>query len=132
MGDQKVLIDKFTVMGVRYTITPFGEDHNQSDTATLTKDIRFQTGFSRFYPAGTKVTFAGAQWTTPPGSTIYRFFQHNLVIFEPLWVLTFAIGNAAFLFIWIRNRAIRAKAAAEVETTGSRREGGVEPPRPGL
>jgi hypothetical protein len=37
MGKHRGLIDKFTALGVRYTITPFGEEHNQSDTATLTE-----------------------------------------------------------------------------------------------
>jgi hypothetical protein len=119
-------------LGVRYTITPFGEDHNQSDIATLTNDIRFHGGFSRFYPAGTEVTFAGAKWTAPPGSASYRFFQQNWAIMVPLWVLTFIMGNVLFMVKWFRHRPSKVKTASTGHSKGSRHEGGVEPPQPGL
>jgi hypothetical protein len=123
LGDHKVLIDDFSALGVRYTITPLDEDHPQSDVATLTKDIRFRAGFCRFYPAGSKYSIQGEKGY-PSRSRFNTYFQQNWAMMVPLWVVTFVVGNAIFLVVWFRRRASR--------TTGSRHEGGVEPPRPDL
>jgi hypothetical protein len=131
MGDHRPLIDRFTALGVRYTITPFGEEYHQSDVATLTKDIRFSAGFCRFYPAGTKYSIQGER-VNPQVPFWFGYFEQNWAIMVPLWILTFVVGNAIFLVIWFCRRAIRAKTATRGETTGSQREGGVEPPQPGL
>jgi len=123
LGDHKVLIDNFGALGVRYTITPLDEDHPQSDVATLTKDIRFRAGFCRFYPAGSKYSIQGER-VYPSRSRFYTYFQQNWAIMVQFWVVAFVVGNAIFLVVWFRRRTGGA--------TGSRREGGVEPPQSSL
>jgi hypothetical protein len=123
LGNWKDVIDQLTALGVRYTITPIDEDHGQTDTATLTKDIRFRVGFCRYYPAGAKFSLLGER-AFPSGSPFHVFFQQNWAIILRLWVLVFVVGNAISLVRWLCGRARR--------TNESRREGGVEPPQPGL
>ena len=45
-------IRRLEAFGVNYKITPFSESENQSDVATLTREVYFHIGFCRYYPAG--------------------------------------------------------------------------------
>jgi len=123
LGEHQRSIDELASHGVVYTITPRDEDHAQSDYATLTQDIRFRSGFSRYYPAGKKFSLQGVN-AHPTGSPCYVFFQQNWQIMVSLWVIAFLVGNAIYLVSLFRGRAS--------STTGVRREGGVEPPQPDL
>ncbi len=50
LGDWTNRIERLIALGIDYKITPAME--NQSDIATLTRDLGFRRGISRFYPAG--------------------------------------------------------------------------------
>ena len=52
-------IRKLGALGITYKITSMAEP--QSDIATLTRDLRFQRGFSRFYGAGTSLCLHGME-----------------------------------------------------------------------
>jgi len=131
IGAHKSLIDRLMALGVVYTITPFGDDYRQSDVATLTKDLRFTAGFARYYPAGTKISIQGERFH-PQVAFLKGYFQQNWAIIVPIWFLTFIVGNSTFLAFWLGRRFFGSKAATVRETTEPRREGGVEPPQPGL
>jgi hypothetical protein len=96
LRENKVGIDKFMALGVRYTITPTGEEH-QTDIATLTRDLRFHRGICRYYPAGTKLCLH-AGWSSPPGSICFRLLENNLDIFLLLCLFALAVGNV-LLFV---------------------------------
>jgi hypothetical protein len=72
LGDWTNHIARFVTLGITYKITPISEMDSQSDIATLTRDLRFQRGFCRFYPAGTSYCIHTG-WTFPQSSTTNSF-----------------------------------------------------------
>jgi hypothetical protein len=71
LGDWTNGIKRFVACGVEYKITPISEMESQSDIATLTRNVCFQTGFCRFYAAGTRFSLHTG-WAVPKyGSTAW-------------------------------------------------------------
>lgn len=97
LGVNKARIAELMALGVRYTITPIGKGE-LTDIATMTQNVCFHGGFSRFYPAGTKCgLFSG--WSTPPGSICFRLVENNLDVLLILGVMALAAGNVLLLVI---------------------------------
>jgi hypothetical protein len=123
LGVNKARIDELMALGVRYTITPIGEG-NQTDVATMTQNVRFHAGVSRFYPAGTRCGL-WTGWSTPPGSICFRLVENYLGVLLFLGLLALVAGNA-LLFV------MRKRPHPQSARNHARREGGVEPPQPSL
>ena len=105
LGDWTNGIKDLVALGVEYKITPISEMKPQSDVATLTCDLRFQSGFCRYYRAGTKFSMQGDRfWPLyDTKSSLIAFYQNNrgLVV---LVLFTLAIGNLlVFVVKKIRN-----------------------------
>ena len=94
LGDWTNSIKHFGALGVEYKITPIAEMKAQSDVATLTRDLRFQKGFCRFYRAGTKFSIQGDRFYPPydTKSSLIAFYQNNRGLLV-LVLFTLAIGN---------------------------------------
>lgn len=113
MGDWKDAFPKFKALGIEYTITSMAE--NQSDIATLTRELRFSNGICRFYPAGTSLCLHGLPtWDFPRLSGVSRlrsrYFQ-DLFLLEAA-VCFLAVVNLLVLAInRIRSRGRRASTA---------------------
>lgn len=94
LGDWTNSIRHLVALGVEYKITPLSEEKHQSDVATLSRDLRFQIGFCRYYRAGTKFSIQGDRfWPLyDTKSSLIAFYQNNrgLVV---LALFTLAIGN---------------------------------------
>jgi hypothetical protein len=94
LGDWTNHIARFVTLGITYKITPISELDSQSDIAALTRDLRFQRGFCRFYPAGTSYCIHTG-WTFPQSSTTYSFrafyINNQYLLAAALCVL--AVGN---------------------------------------
>jgi hypothetical protein len=94
LGDWTNSIRHLVALGVEYKITPLSEEKHQSDVATLSRDLRFQIGFCRYYRAGTKFSIHGDRfWPLyDTKSSLIAFYQNNrgLVV---LALFTLAIGN---------------------------------------
>jgi hypothetical protein len=95
LGDWTNGIRRFVAWGIEYKITPFSEMDPQSDVATLTRDVSFQIGFCRFYPAGTRYCLQTG-WIDPnSGSTSWlAFYQNNRGL---LGAALFTAGISSFL-----------------------------------
>jgi hypothetical protein len=98
LGDWKAGIERFTALGINYRITSMTEP--QSDVATLTRDLRFQRGYCRFYPAGTSYCIHTG-WVHPQLSSESRlratYINGQYLLGEALCVLS--VGNLLVLVI---------------------------------
>jgi hypothetical protein len=105
LGEWTNHIAQFIAWGVTYKITPISEMEPQSDVATLTRDVRFQIGFCRYYRAGTSYSLHGG-YVFPPYDTKSRFvalYQNDRGLLV-LLLLALAIGNLlVFVIKRIRN-----------------------------
>ena len=105
LGEWTNHIAQFIAWGVTYKITPISEMESQSDIATLTRDVRFQIGFCRYYRAGTSYSLHGG-YVFPPYDTKSRFvalYQNDRGLLV-LLLLALAIGNLlVFVIKRIRN-----------------------------
>jgi hypothetical protein len=94
LGEWTNRIARFVSLGVTYKLTPVSETHPQSDVATLTRNLRFQRGFCRYYRAGTRFSIQGDRFYPPydAKSWLPAFYQNNRgLIAIVLFVL--AVGN---------------------------------------
>ena len=94
LGEWTNHIARFTALGVTYKITPISEMEPQSDVATLTRDLRFQIGFCRYYRAGTSYSLHGGS-VFPPYDTKSWFvalYQNNRGLLV-LVLFSLAVGN---------------------------------------
>ena len=94
LGDWTNSIKHLVALGMEYKITAISEEKPQSDVATLTRDLRFQRGFCRYYRAGTKFSIQGDRFW-PPYSTrswLIAFYQNNRGVLV-IVLFTLAIGN---------------------------------------
>jgi hypothetical protein len=97
LGVNRARIDELMALGVRYTITPIGKGQ-LTDIATMTQNVRFHGGISRFYPAGTKCSlFSG--WSTPRGSICFRLVENYLDVLLILGLITLGVGNVLLLVL---------------------------------
>jgi hypothetical protein len=97
LGVNKARIAELMALGVRYTITPIGKGQ-LTDIATMTQNVRFHGGISRFYPAGTKCGLSTG-WSTPPGSICFRLVENYLDVLLILGLLALAVGNVLLVVI---------------------------------
>jgi hypothetical protein len=109
LGDWTNSIKHLGALGVEYEITPIAEMKPQSDVATLTRDLRFQRGFCRFYRAGTKFSIQGDRFSPPyhTRSSFIAFYQNNRGLLV-LLLFTLAIGN---LLVFVVKRIQNVKDA---------------------
>jgi len=94
LGEWTNHIARFVALGVTYKITPISEMEPQSDIATLTRDLRFQRGFCRYYRAGTSFSLHGGH-VFPPYDTkswFVAFYQNNRGLLV-IALFALAIGN---------------------------------------
>ena len=94
LGEWTNHIARFIALGVSYKITPVSERQTQSDVATLTRALRFQKGFCRYYCAGTRFSMIGGGFYPPHDSKswVIGFYQNNRgLIAAGLFIL--AVGN---------------------------------------
>jgi hypothetical protein len=118
LGEWTNHIAQFIAWGVTYKITPISEMESQSDVATLTRDVRFQVGFSRYYRAGTSYSLHGG-YVFPPydaKSWFVAFYQNDRGLLVII-LFTSAIGNLlVFVIKKIRtkmhNKSLQATATA--------------------
>jgi hypothetical protein len=54
LGHWTNTIGRFAALGIEYKINPVSDSGLPSDSATLTRNICFRSGYCRFYPAGTR------------------------------------------------------------------------------
>ena len=94
LGEWTNHIGRFAALGVIYKITPIAERHPQSDVATLTRDLRFQRGFCRYYRAGTRYSLQGDRFYPPYDmkSWFMAFYQNNRGVLVII-LFALAIGN---------------------------------------
>lgn len=100
LGELTNHIARFVALGVTYKITPLSEMQSQSDVATLTRDLRFQRGFCRYYRAGTKFSLQGDRFYPPYDmkSWLMAFYQNNRGLFAVV-LFALAIGNLLVFMI---------------------------------
>jgi hypothetical protein len=94
LGDWTNSIQHFGALGVKYKITPISEMERQSDVAILTRDLRFQIGFCRYYRAGTSYCLHTG-WVSPPYDTkswVVASYQNNRGLLV-IVLFALAIGN---------------------------------------
>ena len=94
LGEWTNHIARLVALGVTYKITPISEMQPQSDVATLTRDLRFQRGFCRYYRAGTRFSIQGDRFYPPYGtkSGLIAFYQNNRGLLV-IVLFALAIGN---------------------------------------
>lgn len=103
LGNHTNLFARMLALGVTYTITSTGEP--QSDIATLTRDIRFRSGYCLLYSAG--ITYdLRSHWAQPPHRTPAKSFrrlwiENNL---DHLFVATLVILAVANLIVFVIKR----------------------------
>lgn len=101
LGEWTNHIARFISLGVSYKISPLSEEEPQSDTATLTRDLRFRIGFCRFYRAGTSFCLhTGGVY--PPYDTATRFRAFYFNNRELLAVGLFVLAMASLLVFVIK------------------------------
>jgi len=101
LGDWTNHIARFVALGVTYKITPISEAEPQSDVATLTRDLRFQIGFCRYYRAGTSFSLHGGH-VSPPCDTkswLIALYQNNRGF---LVIVLFALAIGSLLVFVIK------------------------------
>ena len=115
LGEWTNHIAQFIAWGVTYKITPISEMEPQSDVATLTRDVRFQIGFCRYYRAGTSYSLHGG-YVSPRYDTkswFVAFYQNNRGLLV-IVLFASAIGNLLmFVIKKIRNFRQVRKATHE-------------------
>lgn len=96
LGDWTNSIKHLGTLGVEYQITPLSEMKPQSDIATLTRDLRFQRGFCRYYRAGTKFSIQGDRsWPSDDAKSAFiSFYQNNRGL---LAIILCALGIGVFV-----------------------------------
>jgi len=79
LGESTNHIARFVSLGVTYKLTPVSEMQPQSDVATLTRNLRFQRGFCRYYRAGTRFSMQGDRFYPPldTKSWLPALYQNN-------------------------------------------------------
>lgn len=97
------LFARMLALGVTYTITSTEEP--QSDVATLTRDIRFRSGYCLLYSAGTTYGLHSA-WSHPPHRTPTKsfrrlWFENNL---DHLFIAALVILAVANLIVFVIKR----------------------------
>jgi hypothetical protein len=94
LGDWTNHIARFVALGVIYKITPTSEEEPQSDVATLTRDLRFQIGFCRYYREGTSFSLHGGHVSPPydTKSSLIAFYQNNRGLLV-IVLFALAVGN---------------------------------------
>jgi hypothetical protein len=109
LGEWTNHIAHFVELGVTYKISPISEMEPQSDVATLTRSVRFQVGYCRYYNAGTSVSLHGGEThpTYDMESRLVAFYENNRGLLV-ISLLGFAIGN----FLAFAIRAFRLGAEA--------------------
>lgn len=105
LGDWTNSIKRFVACGIEYKITPISEIESQSDVATFTRDVSFQTGFWRLYRAGTRYCMHTG-WAVPQsggGSWFLPFYLNNRGLLA-IVLFALAMGNLlVFVIQKIRN-----------------------------
>jgi hypothetical protein len=101
LGEAKKTIEQLQALGIEYKLT--STETNQSDVATLTRGIRFRTGFCTYYRAGTTVSLHTG-WTSPPTSTSPITFRMRLILLRAGFFLKAALfvlvlANAIIFFV---------------------------------
>jgi len=94
LGEWTNHIARFVALGVTYKITPVSEIKRQSDVATLTRDLRFQRGFCRYYRAGTRFSLQGDRFypSHDTKSWLTAFYQNNRELLA-IVLFALAVGN---------------------------------------
>jgi hypothetical protein len=112
LGDWTNHIARFVALGVTYKITPISEAEPQSDVATLTRDLRFQIGFCRYYRAGTSFSLHGGH-VSPPYDTkslLIAFYQNNRGLLV-IVLFALAVGN---LLVFVIKRIQNVRQVSSV------------------
>ena len=112
LGDWTNHIARFVALGVTYKITPISDLEPQSDVATLTRDLRFQIGFRRYYRAGTSFSLHGGH-VSPPYDTkswFIAFYQNNRGLLV-IVLFALAIGN---LLVFVIKKIQNSKQVSSV------------------
>lgn len=102
LGEWTNHIAQFVQWGVTYKITPISEMNPQSDVAALTRDLRFQIGFRRYYPAGTSFSLHGGS-VFPPYDMTSRFmalYQNDRILLGGV-LFALAVG---YLLVFVRSK----------------------------
>jgi hypothetical protein len=94
LGECTNRIARFVGLRVSYKITPVEEMKPQSDVATLTRDLRFQRGFCRYYLAGTRFSMQGERFYPPydTKSWLTACYQNNRGLLAII-LFALAFGN---------------------------------------
>jgi hypothetical protein len=103
-------IKRFMVLGITYKIT--STETNQSDVATLTRDLRFRSGYCLLYRKGTSYSLHNS-WTFPPRDRETKSFntlwiENNLDHALEAALIVLVFGN---LFVFMNTRKRNTKQA---------------------
>ena len=112
LGDWTNHIARFVALGVTYKITPISDLEPRSDVATLTRNLRFQIGFCRYYRAGTSFSLHGGH-VSPPYDTkswFIAFYQNNRGLLV-IVLFALAIGN---LLVFVIKKIQNSKQVSSV------------------
>lgn len=113
LGEWTNHITRFITLGISYKISPLSEMEPQSDTATLTRDLRFRIGFCRFYRAGTSYCLHTG-WVYPPYDTASWFQAFYINNRKLIAVGLFVLAMASLLVFVIKrvrySRRVRSVA----------------------
>ena len=105
-------IAQLVAWGVEYQITPISGMESQSDVATLIRDVRFQTGFCRFYRSGTRYSLQGG-YVFPPydtKSSLVACYQNNR---GSLGIASFASAIGSLLSFVLKKRFLSARRISD-------------------
>ena len=119
LGEWTNHIARFIALGVSYKISPISEMEPQSDTATLTHDLRFRIGFCRFYRAGTSYCLHTG-WVYPPYDKV-TWFQAFYINNRGLLAVALFISAMASLLVFVIKRvrnSRRVKGVAHENQNG--------------
>jgi len=104
LGNWTNSIHRLIKFGVTFQITPASEDEEQSDIATLTRDLHFKRGYCRFYISGTRYSIR-THWTIPEYDRTSRlqafYFNNRELVAGGLLMLT--IGSLLVLAVCSRS-----------------------------
>jgi hypothetical protein len=114
LGEWTNHIARFVALGVTYTITPVSEMQPQSDVATLTRNLRFQRGFCRYYRAGTRFSIQGDRYYPPcdTKSSLTAFYQNNRGLIA-IVLFALAVGNL-LVFVTKKVRQFRQVSSPSI------------------
>ena len=103
-------IERFIKLGITYEITPFSEI-DQSDIATLTRSLRFRSGFCRFYPAGTRYCLR-TNWSFPDsGRPSFRAFYVNN---RELFAVALFLSSMGTLLVFVVRKILSSRKVRSV------------------